>query len=135
MHAWGTRGVERRFCWRSSSKAQPPVSRSARLWPSERAALAALTLPHQGPVPTTPHEQSTPSEPLLHPFLDDTLSDPPSPPYQPPNRPSKVLRVNGEEVLNLRHLRALLSSAAGPYIRLDLEDDRIIVLDRWEVID
>jgi hypothetical protein len=49
----------------------------------------------------------------------------------PPHVPGlQVLRVNGEEVLNLRHLRRLLASCASPYMRLDLEDDRIIVLDR-----
>lgn len=42
----------------------------------------------------------------------------------------QVLRVNGEEVVNLKHLKSLLSTATGPYIRLDLEDDRIIVLDK-----
>lgn len=39
--------------------------------------------------------------------------------------------MNGEEVLNLSHLRRLLAECQQPYIRLDLEDDRIIVLDRW----
>jgi hypothetical protein len=44
------------------------------------------------------------------------------------------MRVNGDEVLNLRHLRHLLFSARTPYIRLEMEDDRLIVLDRWGVV-
>ncbi|GBF95989.1 protease Do-like mitochondrial [Raphidocelis subcapitata] len=42
----------------------------------------------------------------------------------------QVLRVDGTEVLNLRHLRQLLRGAGGRYIRIDMEDDRMVVLDR-----
>lgn len=42
----------------------------------------------------------------------------------------QVLRVDGAEVLNLRHLKRLLARAPGPFVRLDLEDDRLIVLDK-----
>jgi hypothetical protein len=42
----------------------------------------------------------------------------------------QVLRVDGVDVLNLRHLRELLRGARGRYIRVDMEDDRLVVLDR-----
>jgi hypothetical protein len=41
-----------------------------------------------------------------------------------------VLRVNGQPLLNLAHLRGAIAATPGPYVRLDLEDDRIIVLDK-----
>ena len=42
----------------------------------------------------------------------------------------QVLACGGVRVRNLRHLRALLSAEAGAFIRLDLDEDRVLVLDR-----
>ena len=48
----------------------------------------------------------------------------------------EVKRVNGEEVRNLRHLRELVERCGGPggepYVRFDLADDRVLVLDAAE---
>lgn len=52
----------------------------------------------------------------------------------------QVLRVNGEEVLNVAHLKTMVEAAAkaaatdsdsdsSPFVRLELEDDRLIYLD------
>jgi hypothetical protein len=41
-----------------------------------------------------------------------------------------VLRVNGTPLLNLAHLKELISTCKEDYVRLDLEDDRIIMLDK-----
>jgi len=41
-----------------------------------------------------------------------------------------VLRVNGTPLLNLAHLKELITNCKEDYVRLDLEDDRIIMLDK-----
>ena len=42
----------------------------------------------------------------------------------------QVLRVNGAPVHNLRQLKRLLSNPKGaPFLKLEMEDDRVIVLD------
>ena len=41
-----------------------------------------------------------------------------------------VLRVNGSPLLNLAHLKELITNCKEDYVRLDLEDDRIIMLDK-----
>ena len=43
---------------------------------------------------------------------------------------AQVHACDGVPVRNLRHLRRLVTAAAGDFIRLDLEGDRVLVLDR-----
>ncbi|GLI61623.1 hypothetical protein VaNZ11_004041 [Volvox africanus] len=42
----------------------------------------------------------------------------------------QVLRVNGVEVLNLSHLKELVAGASEGFVRFELEDERIMVVDR-----
>ncbi|KAK7365230.1 hypothetical protein VNO80_14123 [Phaseolus coccineus] len=41
----------------------------------------------------------------------------------------QVLRVNGTEIDNLEHLRQLVQSCNAEFLRIDLDDDRVIVLN------
>lgn len=42
----------------------------------------------------------------------------------------QVLRVNGADVVNLKHLKQLIHGCTEQHIWIDLEDDRVIVLNR-----
>ncbi|KAG2493576.1 hypothetical protein HYH03_008095 [Edaphochlamys debaryana] len=42
----------------------------------------------------------------------------------------QVLRVAGQEVLNLAHLKSLVEGCTERYVRFELEDERIMVVDR-----
>lgn len=42
----------------------------------------------------------------------------------------EVLRVDGQRVVNLRHLRWLVDHCTGRFLRIDLDDGRVVVLDR-----
>lgn len=44
----------------------------------------------------------------------------------------QLLRVNGEEVLNVRHLRDLVEESTEDFIKMELEDDRVMYFDRKE---
>ncbi|XP_027924873.1 protease Do-like 10, mitochondrial isoform X2 [Vigna unguiculata] len=41
----------------------------------------------------------------------------------------QVLKVNGTEIDNLKHLRQLVQSCNAEFLRIDLDDDRVIVLN------
>ena len=62
-------------------------------------------------------------------LLSQVLVDDVNAGYQP-FADLQVLACGGVRVRNLRHLRALLLAEAGAFIRLDLDDDRVLVLDR-----
>lgn len=45
----------------------------------------------------------------------------------------QVHSVNGTKVTNLKHLRHLIElESTSRFVRIDLDDDRVIVLDKWE---
>ncbi|KAG2444359.1 hypothetical protein HXX76_001115 [Chlamydomonas incerta] len=47
----------------------------------------------------------------------------------------QVLRVNGTEVLNLGHLKELVEGSAERFVRFELEDERVMVVDRSLALD
>ncbi|GIM10261.1 hypothetical protein Vretimale_14052 [Volvox reticuliferus] len=47
----------------------------------------------------------------------------------------QVLRVNGMEVLNLSHLKELVENSSERFVRFELEDERIMVVDRSLALD
>ncbi|PNW88079.1 hypothetical protein CHLRE_01g013300v5 [Chlamydomonas reinhardtii] len=47
----------------------------------------------------------------------------------------QVLRVNGTEVLHLAHLKELVEGAADRFVRFELEDERVMVVERSLAVD
>jgi len=44
----------------------------------------------------------------------------------------QVLACDSQKIQNLRHLKTLITNGRGPFLRLDLEDERVLVLDRHQ---